>query len=401
MVSKLNNICGNLNALKRVIKKVSLIFLSVFSLSLSSEEFPKILHFIWLGGVPFSENIDTVNQWISENDDYDINIWYSEKDLYSRASKREIRFNNNIDFKASLQSDNPSADIVIKYFNDTFKGKNVSIKALESLWELLEQEKDIPLVQNSLHYAALSDIQTLKEAFEMEVLDPLPKARNLAAASDIARVLLLYYFGGIYFDFDVKATNSYKIALPPSPFGFRMDMKEKHQCNDLLASIGHSKNMANVIEKMASNYSEIILDHKEKKVYDDIDVLRYFDELYNHLMKRSKPDRSLYFTVFTQKIDTRELQLIDGFFVEKITKLQYKKFGNIPVSVSPSEEGAKMGMIIKKVALTVRISGPGLFSELITNLKKEIPNSTDFSIEDIAMPEEYVGRNDTFTNWSN
>ena len=400
LANKMNNIYGNFHAFKQVGKKFSLVFLCIFSLSLSSEEFPKILHFIWLGGVPYSENINTVNQWIAENADYNIIIWYSEEDLINRASKKQIRINNNSDFKAMLQSDYPSAHSVKKYFNDTFKGKNVSIKALESLWESLKQERETSLDQDSLHYVAPSDIQSLKEAFDMEALNPIPQARNLAAASDIARVLLLYYFGGIYFDFDVKAVNSYKLALAPSPFGFRMDIKGNQQCNNLLASIGHSKNIVNVVRKMASTYNEIILDHKEKKVYDDHDVLRYFNELQKYLEKCSKPGRSLYFTILTQKIDTRELPLIDGFCPGKITRLQYKKFGVIPVSVSPSEEGAKMGMSLKKVALTVEISGPAVFGELITNLKNEIQNSANFSIEDIAMPEEYFGINTTFINWS-
>ena len=217
------------------------------SFKLYSNDFPKVLHFIWLGGAPHSA--DELNK---------------------------IRDNGNKSFLKFTQNLQPSMKQVLDYFKQTFNQDNVQIKALEDFWDLLMQEKDKS--GKDKFFLDEHTKSNLITSFNDEINIKSPQgAINLAAASD--------YYGGIYFDFDVYSTENYKLDIPANSVGFKIIGKCPDEAykdfakinNNLLASVDHGQ-IISIDEKMKKiyvgpNYQATIsplLSEEEKKLVGKI-----------------------------------------------------------------------------------------------------------------------------------
>lgn len=321
--------------------------LMLASISLQAMDFPKKLHFIWFGGAPYSENEVHVKKWIKANKDYDIFIWYSEKDLHQRYLENKVRDNGNKDYIYYSQNNN-SPDILVDYLKRTYAAPNVLIVPIESLWGKINQ---FHMVCNDFIYIDKCVCDNLIYFFESELLAPLAPARNLAAASDIARVLILYFFGGVYFDFDVFSKESYALDVSPNIWGIKVNGKYKDYSissinSNMLASVPFGVHIRNIAYIINSNYVKIL---SQEKFYDDTQVLNYYQALRDYLIK-TFPDEYEEVLGFGPKSFAGPENLDD----EKITVLQKKKFGNVLVTNAPMD----MWSYHLKRRLTAFISGP-------------------------------------------
>jgi hypothetical protein len=195
-----------------------------------------------------------------------------------------MRHNGNESFLEFTKTPQPSINQVLDYFKQMFNQDNVQIRALEDFWGLLRQEDKSGKDKFFLDEQTIDNLITL---FNDEINIRSPEgAINLAAASDIARILLLYYYGGIYFDFDVYSEGDYKLDIPANSVGFKINTKCSPQSwkrfdelnNNLLASIDHGQ-IVGIIAKYIDNlYAE--LRNKSMEITYDDDTVSNFIKIY-------------------------------------------------------------------------------------------------------------------------
>lgn len=323
--------------------KLICVLVLIFSLSLHCAEFPKILHFIWFGGVPYSEDEAKVKKWISANPDYEINIYYSSFDLRQREEMGKIRVNGNQNFMNGDHGKNVSAHDVINHFNRAFQGNHVRIRPIEDFWVELRAEPSNPILGDDIK-------NHLIELFyeELTFHELTPSCVNLAAASDIARVLLLYFFGGVYLDFDVSSESDYKIEIKPSLAGFRMNACLIDGCidyvaTDLLASVFHGSCISMVAMRISRNYIDI-KNESSNPEYDDVAIENLYKELCTEV--NNNEDRWVSVANFAAE---RNINYAN------ITPLQRKKFADVCCKVGSSL------ICNEKKRHTAELSGPGVY----------------------------------------
>lgn len=139
-----------------------------------TENIIKRLHFIWIGSPLNSSNSKHVENWVTENvecKDYDIYIWYDSKLLDSKQEEEMLNYiiNINDDQSRVFMCD------IRKYpiFSDVFGPLN----------EIYEYEVGIQLRPGMNEYTR--------------------EIRNWGMGTDILRLIILYLYGGFYFDVDI------------------------------------------------------------------------------------------------------------------------------------------------------------------------------------------------------
>ncbi len=180
-------------------------------------EVEKTLHFIWIGDLPDSA-CATIDLWRKANLDYTVNLWRVKSALLCSHVKgflNEILSNTNQNysiiqlqndlFRFFLSQENSAIDFdgaIIKWLRRI--SPKVGEKAENVLIELKEKENalaksfNIIYVDDDLNIFKITKKLNFLKIFEREVM----LRNNLACASDILRLAVLYKFGGVYIDCD-------------------------------------------------------------------------------------------------------------------------------------------------------------------------------------------------------
>jgi len=123
-------------------------------------------------------------------------------------------------------------------------------RCLSSWWELESYGFNI-IVWNE---------KKIDEFLQMEypfAIEAYKTARNLAEASDIARYLIIYHYGGYYIDWDIELVDSEKFLLLHEEFDqgyFLVDPINGSISCEHFSGVKSSKCLLNIIESIVSIY---------------------------------------------------------------------------------------------------------------------------------------------------
>lgn len=185
----------------------------------NSEPVPKILHFIWIGSEIPKVALDYVKVWAVINPDYKINIWYDSNLLRLKALSDKIK-------GAALNADSSKGSGYRDYIFMTrqifldFANRNYSVvfrqpsREADALIGKFAEDRRLGEIpeQRVWNEEPLPDNIRIRDLFEEGILangiypvymKEAVQTQNFAALSDMARLLVLARFGGIYLDVDM------------------------------------------------------------------------------------------------------------------------------------------------------------------------------------------------------
>lgn len=172
---------------------------------------PDLLHFVWIGDAN-KLNTNYIDVWSKTNIDKKVNLWHDENTSLINSFHEKIReyalnhdFDNAIEVERKIKNDAfnflfpklCSGCCFDKLIIDFFKQKNIPCqdftKSTLDLWA-------------NVSNVIVMDIKQLfngefKELFRFYCYELVLRG-NLASASDIVRLLIIYRFGGVYIDVD-------------------------------------------------------------------------------------------------------------------------------------------------------------------------------------------------------
>lgn len=220
---------------------------------------PKRLHYIWLGGAPYEDEEQNVLGWIKNNPDFQVVIWLSDSDLLEREILCTMRNNNNKHFLEFVKNQKLTKNLVKLYFQETFAKNNANVQILD-MNTFLEEIKSMS--EWEVFSYIREDTHILIKSIHRKLHG---RYKNLAAASDMLRVLLLFYRGGIYFDFDIDSkSKSFNLELLKLNHEMLANIHMSNDGvplginNDMMASVARSKRMAKIISQIARNQNEFL-----------------------------------------------------------------------------------------------------------------------------------------------
>ena len=180
---------------------------------------PKIIHFIWVGGPIYEEYWLTITKMatIARANGYQLYVWVDNSRNLRSLKTYASRLKVNLPYNPRIIIHNDTYD---HYVN---KIRSVKIKSIYDLQNQAEQFKYFP--------------STFSREFWKNVQEEMIGLKNYAAASDLFRYLILFIYGGIYFDTDERIVSSIfempKIGTITLPYGF----KNVRNTNSILLSI--------------------------------------------------------------------------------------------------------------------------------------------------------------------
>ncbi|MGF6190995.1 TcdA/TcdB catalytic glycosyltransferase domain-containing protein [Serratia sp. 2723] len=176
----------------------------------------KIIHFIWIGKMSKTQ-LKHVELWAKHNNDYRIMLWIDPKTLLAgellKAKKNTLRSDRTGKQEAlriqrecwcfSQEKHGVNDEIIAEYLI-----KTPSKTTLNSLHKKREKAyRDFIYLKSSHNNIEIMDINNLTSKVKNRIEYDIYKLEifyrtNLAAASDVIRLLILLEFGGIYIDID-------------------------------------------------------------------------------------------------------------------------------------------------------------------------------------------------------
>ncbi|WP_339523077.1 TcdA/TcdB pore-forming domain-containing protein [Pseudomonas sp. EL_65y_Pfl2_R96] len=211
-------------------------------LKLPATEVPKNLHFVWLGGGVGEIQRDYINIWkqVMAKDGYGLNVWYDSDGLLVHETNRIIVEAAKADVLSGegqkVTSGHDLADLyeeratalkrqMYRHINQAIElGKSADQARMDLLVRGYGQDEAILQTlrdKNAQVMASLNDGHTrLRDVHELQAFSRLggfynremSLRGNLAAASDIVRVVVEYGEGGIYNDVDFLPPLVQKLA---------------------------------------------------------------------------------------------------------------------------------------------------------------------------------------------
>lgn len=178
---------------------------------------PRKIHFVWIGGSITPTVMDYIKVWAKINPSYEINIWYDSNLLclkklsdifnqmagerYSKEDDRnnwaDMMFRNRQLFTEFVLSRHPGFAGMTQVMNEflVYIGRNVELRD-DAIWQGPEPPDNIRIRDMKAEGILNHELYTvyMKEAVQTQ---------NFAALSDIARLLVLKRFGGVYIDVDM------------------------------------------------------------------------------------------------------------------------------------------------------------------------------------------------------
>lgn len=173
----------------------------------------KLIHFIWIGEISKMQ-LKHVELWAKRNNDYRVMLWMDPKTLLAGELLKAK--------KATLRSDETSKDEALRVqrqcwyfsqerniFNDEIIAEYLTdVSGKKSLSRYINKaRKEFTNIKSSYRNIKIMDINTLTSKYKnrgrLKIYNfEIFYRTNLAAASDVIRLLVLSEFGGIYIDID-------------------------------------------------------------------------------------------------------------------------------------------------------------------------------------------------------
>lgn len=187
-------------------------FLSSKIMQLKKVPVPDVINFIWIGDIN-NLNHNYINLWANTNIDKNINLWCDDSTgkcaLLHDAIRQYVQANVIHDqIEAEKNIRNRAFYFIFNKLKEGFLFSDLVIDFLRDNnipYHKKQGESLFPKFQNAnVKYKNISDIFTGRfSAFMKYYYYELMLRGNLASASDIVRLLIIYSYGGIYLDVDV------------------------------------------------------------------------------------------------------------------------------------------------------------------------------------------------------
>ncbi len=176
----------------------------------------KKLFFIWIGSIGI-RSLRNISIWKQANPQYQVNLWFDSHCLLASHYRRLlrdwdglnlstnrdlIRFQNRAyaDLQSMVADGRSFDEALIRLFLRVGDGRigrklEVELEQVKCLYQVLANHLTLRDVQD--HAAEIMD-----DEFRLYYFREIALRGNLAAASDILRLHLIHYFGGMYVDCD-------------------------------------------------------------------------------------------------------------------------------------------------------------------------------------------------------
>lgn len=172
---------------------------------------PDIIHFVWVGDIA-SANIDYIEVWDKTNTDKDIYLWYDEFSSLCcvlHDSIREYVTVNDFENKSLADSmiRNDAFNYIYPRLNDGFTFSYLVVEFLNysgiPFWGSITITSSPKFVSERIIHKHISDLFTGEFSdFMRYYYYEIILRGNLASASDIVRLIIIYKYGGVYIDMD-------------------------------------------------------------------------------------------------------------------------------------------------------------------------------------------------------
>ncbi|MCC0686782.1 TcdA/TcdB pore-forming domain-containing protein [Clostridioides sp. ES-S-0056-01] len=254
----------------------------------------KNLHFIWIGGEVSDVALEYIKQWTDVNTEYSVKLWYDSEVFLANTLKKAIvesstnealqlleeeiknpQFDNMIFYKKRMELIYDRQKRFINYYESQINKPTVpTIDDIIKSHLVAEYGKDASLLEsyrtNSLRKINSNngiDIRSNNLFTEQELLSiynqELLNHGNLAAASDVVRLLVLKKFGGVYLDVDM---------LP----GIHSDLFQAISKPDYIAKDTWEKIKLEAImkyKKYINNYTSENFDKLDQQLKDNFKII--------------------------------------------------------------------------------------------------------------------------------
>ena len=208
---------------------------------------PKIIHYIWLGGPIYEEYWLTITKMatIARANGYIVWVWVDNSKNLRLLKTIPGRLRLNIPETTRIIIDNDTYD---HYIN---KLKSIEIKSIYDLERQTKALKNVPITFHKDFWKALRE--------EMVGL------KNYGAASDLLRYLILFIYGGLYFDTDERIVSS-SLTIPEIgtitlPCGF----KNNWIANSILISIREHPLLAYTLLNAINELKKLTLERQGER----------------------------------------------------------------------------------------------------------------------------------------
>ncbi|WP_369012212.1 glycosyltransferase [Erwinia pyrifoliae] len=199
---------------------------------------PAVIHFTWEGDDISAEDLANILLNTKMAPDFRVYIWTTRSEsILSTLDKMN----------------NSETNSQYRYLARNF-GPSISVKNTRLLYDNLVTKLD---VSNEVFNENISLAGYLSSVFFREINGTY---KNLAAASDIARSVLMYVEGGCYMDVDIICTSLNKLKSVKIPDGFLQGVTHSKRCsNSFLISLPQSAISREILE--AINYNLRLADN--------------------------------------------------------------------------------------------------------------------------------------------
>lgn len=386
---------------------------------------PNIIHFIWFGELNH-DHVNYMQIWANSNTGSDINLWYDSKCFLSHEFheilKMHCKQKGRKSYECSLLKIQNEAYNFIKIhaeINLSFDEACIRFLVEKDLCdELLIRQKLITVRDafekhcykiNKVDFRKVIDKEneTIKEIYELEMY----LRGNLAAASDIARLVILRQHGGLYIDVDTLPAFEgifNKTYRYDGDNDFYLDkivdaLKMEAVLSELYArGLIPFENSKKVMDSRA--YNQVPSDEREQleklicciqndvtKVNDnDFFKSTYVPKVYRNLATISTEqnvDGVFYSNVIGCEKDSKFINILMREMLKRYNYIKKKNFifldGRIAI---PNEEHFysrfleyRFDEFKKSSFVTIPLSGPGLFVEVMLGISYNILKLDSFT----------------------
>ncbi|MGV3347063.1 RHS repeat-associated core domain-containing protein, partial [Bordetella sp. LUAb4] len=254
---------------------------------------PKTIHYVWVGEEISEDNLSNILLAAHRNPDYDVKIWTDRPmaisaPLTAMLENAENPLNRYIAGREQGSFGEPNSRISVEDISSVFEGLRASMPS------------------NSKNAEGQPRPGVGAQAESLFHREKNGAYKNLAAASDIARMAIMFEKGGIYFDVDIISEKPLGTLLTSSGFTYshweeRDNDGKIWRCvnNNILASIKGSALAEAAMIKIVENYAEY-----EKDATEDIglaieaedpmmpDLWKKADGAPSWTIKRAQTDRN-------------------------------------------------------------------------------------------------------------
>ncbi len=173
---------------------------------------PKIIHWVWFGGIPKTEEIKNIEHIVLGNPHYEFYFWYSKHNLNYLSANPQLGIRDLSFGKKGLNTEQ-TVDLLKQIF---LKVKENVHEKWQDMGKIVSEESGTICLKNiegefSRFYHSSKnsklDLRVFLNFIYMECANSIG-GLNYASASDIARWVILLLYGGTYLDLDCHVISS-------------------------------------------------------------------------------------------------------------------------------------------------------------------------------------------------